>query len=167
MWMQLIKYILILVTFGLTSVTFGQTDSLAVDTLTKKRGPIEIDILSSYYAQDGEHSPVTGGRGTEELSDLTSTIIINIPYGKNTYNVNVGADNITSASTDNIDTEVSSDSKKDKRMHGNLGITHKISKRKSYHVNAGFSSEYDVKSVSLSAGFSLESKNRNSSIDVN
>ena len=165
--MQLIKYILIPITLGLASVAFGQTDSLAVDTTAKKLGPIEVDILASYYTQDGEHSPVTGGRGTEDLSDLTSTIIINIPYGKNTYNVNVGSDNITSASTDNIDTEVSSDSKKDTRVHGNFGITHKISKRKSYNINAGFSSEYDVQSFSLSAGFSLESKNRNSSFDVN
>jgi len=165
--MQLIKYILVVITLGLSSITFGQTDSLAVDTTTKKLGPIEIDILSSYYSQDGEHSPVTGGRGTESLSDLTNTIIINIPYGKNNYSLNYGADNITSASTDNIDAEVSSDSKKDMRIHGNLGITHKISKRKSYHVGAGFSSEYDVKSFSLNAGFSLESKNRNSSFDVN
>jgi len=165
--MQLIKYILIPITLGLASVAFGQTDTLAVDTAAKKIGPIEIDILSSYYSQDGEHSPVTGGRGTEDLSDLTSTLIINIPYGKNTYNVNVGTDNITSASTDNIDTEVSSDSKKDKRIHGNFGVTHKISKRKSYSVNAGFSSEYDVKSFSLGAGFSLESKSRNSSFDIN
>lgn len=165
--MQLIKYILIAIALGLGNIAFGQTDSLAVDTLTKKRGPIEIDILSSYYSQDGEHSPVTGGRGTEELTDLTSTIIINIPYGKNTYNVNVGMDNITSASTDNIDTEVSSASKNDGRLHGSLGITHKISKRKSYNIGAGFSSEYDVKSFSLNAGFSIESKSRNSSFDIN
>jgi len=165
--MQLIKITLGLLLLFSTSNLFSQEDSLAIDTTAKKFGPIEIDILSSYYTQDGAHSPVTGGRGTESLSDLTHTIIINIPYGKNAYNLNVGADNITSASTDNIDTEVSSDSKKDMRIHGNLGITRQVSKRKSYHVNAGFSSEYDVKSLSLSAGFSLESKSRNSSIDVN
>ena len=167
MWMQLIKITLGIILLLAVNHLFAQQDSLAADTTVKKLGPIEVDILSSYYSQDGEHSPVTGGRGTEELSDLTSTIIINIPYGKNNYSINYGADNITSASTDNIDAEVSSDSKKDMRIHGNLGITHKISKRKSYHVGAGFSSEYDVKSVSFNAGVSLESKNRNSSLDVN
>lgn len=177
--MQLIKITLGILLLTVVNHLFGQQDSLAVDTTAKKLGPIEIDILSSYYSQDGEHSAVTGGRGTESLSDLTSTIIVNIPYGKNTYNINIGADNITSASTDNIDpnvssasedntnTEVSSASKNDMRIHGNFGVTHKLSKRKSYNVNAGFSTEYDVKSLNLGAGFSLESKNRNSSIDVN
>ena len=32
----------------------------------------EVDILMSYYEQDGKHSSVTGGEGTEELIDFTS-----------------------------------------------------------------------------------------------
>lgn len=141
--------------------------NLASDTTKPELKQIEIDLLGSYYNQDGNNSPVTGGRGTENLHDITNNIIISIPYGKNVYSINIGQDFITSASTDNMDTDVSSDSKKDVRTHGDIGVTRKITKRKSYHVGAGFSSEYDVTSFSLNGGVALESKNRNSSLDVN
>lgn len=134
------------------------------DTSKAKIGQVEIDFLSSYYDQDGIHSPVTGGRGTEDLQDLTNTLIISIPVGKNTYNINVGLDNITSASTDNIDLDVSSDSKIDARIHGDISITHKLSKRKTYDVGLGFSSEYDVTSFSVYGGYEIESKDRNTSL---
>lgn len=134
------------------------------DTAKAKMGQVEVDILSSYYDQDGIHSPVTGGRGTEDLQDLTNTLIISIPYGKNTYSINFGQDNITSASTDNMDLDVSSDSKVDARTHGDLSMTHKINKRKSYDVGIGFSSEYDVTSFSAGGGYEIESKNRNTSL---
>ena len=107
MWMQLRKlftaYLICLGTVSYSQVTVKET--------VKEEKPIEIDILSAYYNQDGQHSPVTGGRGTEELTDISSSIIINIPKGKYLYNVNLGTDNITSASTDNIDNRISSDSK--------------------------------------------------------
>lgn len=165
--MQLIKK-----TLGAAILIFGgsliaQNTSTEVshqDTVKAKLGQIEIDILSSYYDQDGVHSPVTGGRGTENLQDFTNSLIISIPYGKNTYSINFGQDFITSASTDNIDIDVSSDSKQDVRVHGDIGITHKISKRKSYEVGLGFSSEYDVASFNVGSGYEVESKNRNKSL---
>lgn len=136
----------------------------AKDTSKAKIGQVEIDLLGSYYDQDGIHSPVTGGRGTEDLQDISNSLIISIPYGKNTYSINFGQDNITSASTDNIDLDVSSDSKVDARTHGDLSLTHKINKRKSYDVGVGFSSEYDVTSFSVGGGYEVESKNRNTSL---
>ena len=120
---------------------------LATDTTKPELKQIEIDLLGSYYDQDGNNSPVTGGRGTENLQDITNNIIISIPYGKNIYSINIGQDFITSASTDNMDTDVSSDSKKDVRTHGDIGVTRKISKRKSYHVGAGFSSDDSISSI--------------------
>lgn len=130
-------------------------------------GPIEIDILSSYYAQDGIHSPVTGGRGTEKLSDLTSSVIVSIPVRNRTYSINMGSDYITSASTDNIDLDITSDSHWDTRVHGDFGVTKQLDKRKSYHVGTGFSVEYDVGSFNMSGGFAMESKSRNTSLDIN
>jgi len=165
--MQLIKK-----TLGAVILIFGgnliaqntSTEVSPQDTVKAKLGQIEIDILSSYYDQDGVHSPVTGGRGTENLQDFTNSLIISIPYGKNTYSINFGQDFITSASTDNIDIDVSSDSKQDVRVHGDIGITHKISKRKSYEVGLGFSSEYDVASFNVGTSYEVESKNRNKSL---
>ncbi len=39
----------------------------------------EIDILTSFYTQDGDNAAVTGGIGTEKLNDLASDISISIP----------------------------------------------------------------------------------------
>ncbi len=36
--------------------------------------PLKLIILSSYYSQDGNNAAVTGGLGTEELTDITGTI---------------------------------------------------------------------------------------------
>jgi len=40
---------------------------------------VEIDLLSSYYKQDGDHAAVTGGIGTEELTDVSTLFVVNIP----------------------------------------------------------------------------------------
>ena len=40
---------------------------------------IEANFLSSYYNQDGNNSPVTGGVGTEALTDFANVFIINVP----------------------------------------------------------------------------------------
>lgn len=64
----------------------------------------EIDILSSYYSQDGDNSAVTGGIGTEELTDLTATYIIAIPLSDDeVLTIDVGASAYTSASSSNVD----------------------------------------------------------------
>ena len=54
----------------------------------------EIDILFNYYEQDGENAAVTGGRGTEELTDISPTIIVAIPLNDDdvlTINANISA----------------------------------------------------------------------------
>jgi len=63
----------------------------------------EVDILMSYYAQDGIHSSVAGGEGTEELTDFTSSIVISMPIKNNdvlTFDIGISA--YTSASSSNI-----------------------------------------------------------------
>ncbi|MCB0629398.1 MAG: hypothetical protein KDD15_06695, partial [Lewinella sp.] len=39
----------------------------------------EVDLLTSIYAQDGENAAVTGGIGTEKLSDFATDINVSIP----------------------------------------------------------------------------------------
>ncbi|MBT8299208.1 MAG: hypothetical protein KJO52_12815, partial [Maribacter sp.] len=39
----------------------------------------EIELLFSYYDQDGQNAAVSGGEGTEELTDATSSIVVKIP----------------------------------------------------------------------------------------
>ena len=53
---------------------FGQTTT---DSSVYKPKPLkldEIDLVSSYYTQNGDHSAVTGGIGTEKVTDISNGI---------------------------------------------------------------------------------------------
>ncbi|OIP83732.1 MAG: hypothetical protein AUK44_04525 [Porphyromonadaceae bacterium CG2_30_38_12] len=116
---------------------------------------IEANFLSSYYNQDGNNSPVTGGVGTEALTDFANVFIVNVPIDSiNSIGFYGGADAYTSASTDNIDSNVSSASVNDVRIYGTLSYNRKNLKRgETYGVRGGYSKEFDYES--LSAGVSI------------
>jgi hypothetical protein len=57
----------------------------------------EVNFISSYYSQDGNNSAVTGGVGTEKLTDIATTLDIKVSrYNKNqhkqTYGFELGVD---------------------------------------------------------------------------
>ena len=84
------------------SITFAQNDTTNV---YKKRvlESTEVDFLMSYYKQDGNNASVTGGVGTEELTDLTPTIVVSYPLNDDdvlTFDVGISA--YTSASSSNL-----------------------------------------------------------------
>lgn len=63
----------------------------------------EIDFLSSYYSQDGENAAVSGGIGTENLTDATGAIIVSIPLNDDDIlTIDAGVSAYTSASSSNI-----------------------------------------------------------------
>lgn len=126
----------------------------------------EIDILSSYYEQDGNNGAVTGGIGTEALTDVASIFIINIPLSESkSVNGAFGADYYTSASTDNINNNQSSASSKDIRTYGNIGYTQKLLNRGiTLGIRGGFSVEYDYSSVNGGLSLAKEFNEGNSEI---
>ena len=129
---------------------------------------IDLDILSSYYMQDGNNSPVTGGIGTEELTDMTQKIILKVPLSpKLDLNLDGGYDYYTSASSDNIDPARSSASGADMRVHGNIGFQYQVTDQLSWGMRAGSSVEYDY--VSLNGGLNgmYMSKDENTSLSLN
>ncbi|MDP2058318.1 MAG: hypothetical protein Q8J97_01165, partial [Flavobacteriaceae bacterium] len=71
------KYYLFGLFASLSLLTFAQNDNSAY----KKRvlESTEIELLSSYYSQDGSHSVIGGGIGTEELTDATLSIVLTTP----------------------------------------------------------------------------------------
>jgi hypothetical protein len=117
----------------------------------------EVNFLFNYYNQDGNHSPVTGGLGTEQLNCAAPMMIVNIPFDSvHSLAMSVGLDYYTSASCDNIDKFVSgasahylsSASSNDTRGHGDITYTHsKKSKHRSWSIGTGYSQEFDVISV--------------------
>jgi hypothetical protein len=63
----------------------------------------EVDLLGSYYKQDGIHSSVGGGTGMEELTDVASDIVIAIPLNDDdVLTIDAGFSAYTSASSGNI-----------------------------------------------------------------
>jgi len=64
----------------------------------------EIDFLSSYYSQDGDNAAVNGGIGTEELTDITGTVIVSIPFkDDDVLTIDAGISAYTSVSSSNVD----------------------------------------------------------------
>lgn len=65
---------------------------------------VEVDFLSSYYTQDGDNASVTGGIGTEKLTDITPTIVIAYPLNDDdVLTLDAGISTYTSASSSNLD----------------------------------------------------------------
>lgn len=63
----------------------------------------EIDFLSSYYTQDGDNAAVSGGIGTEELSDVTAAFVVSIPLSDDeVLTIDAGISAYTSASSSNV-----------------------------------------------------------------
>jgi hypothetical protein len=151
----------------ISSLGFSQ-DEPKEDSIKIVLEDIEITILSSYYEQDGIHSPVTGGLGTEKLSNIAPVVYVHVPLDSvKSIDVTAGVDFYTSASSDNIDNPYLSDnhisgaSADDIRQHYSFTYSKKNNqKRNENSFVIAASSEYDVTSISGGYGYSKESKNK-------
>jgi len=157
------KYLVIgsfsLFPFAPKSQNFAQKDTVKVKTT-------EIQLVYSHYLQDGNNSAVTGGIGTEELSVYgpALNIIRSTPAASLAFNM--GTDIITSASTDNIDTIMSSASRVDYRVFSNLNYTRNIGSNYSVNGGLGFSFESDYFSIGSKLGFSTKNIDDSRSLSV-
>jgi hypothetical protein len=63
----------------------------------------EVDFLLSYYNQDGSKSAVSGGIGSEKLTDIATNIVIAMPLNDDSIlTVDLGISAYSSASSSNI-----------------------------------------------------------------
>jgi hypothetical protein len=96
------KLILILILF----VSFvGYSQKKNSPKLYKKRvlESTEVDIISSFYLQDGDNAAVTGGIGTEKLTDVASNLVISIPLNDDDiFTIDATVSAYTSASSSNL-----------------------------------------------------------------
>lgn len=160
---------------GLIALYFGMAASYAqtteTDSLAYKSRKLkleEVNLVSGYYHQDGNNSAVTGGIGTEKLSDLANTIDLQVTkYGKtmlkHTFNFELGIDTYTSASSDKIDPiSISSASISDVRVYPSLGWTLTNEKSgNSFGLVGSYSTEWDYQSFGGGFNFNLLSKDKN------
>lgn len=96
-----IKIISLFLLFGLKAFCQDSADG----TEFKKRvlESTEVDFLLSYYNQDGSKSAVSGGIGSEKLTDVATNIVIAMPLDDDSIlTVDLGISSYSSASSSNI-----------------------------------------------------------------
>ncbi len=88
-----------------------------------------VESLFSYYTQDGKHSAVTGGEGTEFLQVYSVATNATRQFSDHSYLLQIGLDVISSASTDRINYKLSSASRHD--VHSSIagGYEHQLKEK--------------------------------------
>lgn len=172
------KYLLSLLLIGSVLVVNAQEN----EDEYKKRvlEHTEIDFLLNYYEQDGENAAVTGGRGTEELQDVSPTIIVAVPLNDDdvlTINANVSA--YTSASSSNInpfdgkqqaDPFVASSGASKSDIWGNVvgSYSHSSDDRnRLWNANLSVSAEFDYISFGFGGGRTWLFNEKNTELSLN
>ena len=146
-------------------------DTTSTDSSAYKKQKLkieEVNFISSYYTQDGDNSAVTGGKGTEKLTDIATTFEIKVSkrdqYNhKHNFGFELGIDSYTSASSDKIDPHtVTSASYQDVRVYPSVNYSYE-NEEKNYILSGGlsFSGEFDYTSIGGSFGFTKISKDKN------
>ncbi len=168
--------------FGLFIVLFSATVFAQDSTSTYKKRVLEtaeVDFLASYYSQDGENAAVSGGIGTEKLTDITPTIVVAIPLNDdNVLTIDAGVSAYTSASSSNIDpldsnspadpfVASSGASASDVWFGGNVGFSHSSDDRNDIvSAKVSVSSEYDYFSLGFGGSYTKLFNEKNTEVSV-
>lgn len=166
----LFMYLGILSTYAQTKSQPAKVDSSKYQS--RKLKIDEINLVSAYYHQDGNNSAVTGGIGTEKLSDFANTIDLQMSKfnkngKKNTFLFELGVDHYTSASSDKIDpSTISSASSADTRIYPSLNWTQSNEETgNSFGFTGSYSTEFDYQSIGAAFNLTRLSKDKNTQFD--
>ncbi len=114
-----------------------------------------VTALFSLYLQDGDHSAVTGGKGTERLTVYgTDVQLTHTTPSRHQLKFGLGGDLVSSASTDRIDMVVSSASRLDLRAHARAAYVRNLPAVNSkLEAGTGLSTESDYMSLPFYLSF--------------
>ncbi len=148
--------------------SFGQKNDDSTGFKSRKLKLEEINLVSSYYTQDGNNSAVTGGIGTEKLTDIANVFDIKLTrydkkLRKHTFGAEIGIDHYTSASSDKIDLKAnSSASHADTRFYPSFNWSiENETKGTILGIGLSSSTEFDYQSYGANISFSKKTKNKN------
>jgi hypothetical protein len=148
--------------------SFSQQPDSSTGFKSRKLKIEEINLVSSYYTQSGNNAAVTGGLGTQKLTDIANVIDVKLArydrkLRKHSFDLEVGIDHYTSASSDKVDLKAnSSASYADTRVYPSLTWTvENEQKGTTFSAGASSSVEYDYVSLGANVGFSKKTKDRN------
>jgi hypothetical protein len=133
----------------------------------------EINLVSSYYHQEGDHAAVTGGIGSQKLTDFSNSLEVKlIRYDranrKQTWSADIGLDHYTSASSDKIDPKsVSSASFADTRIYPSISFSRENEKKGTeWGAGLSYSGEYDYTSIGATLHGSKKTANKMGELTV-
>ncbi|PPK86203.1 uncharacterized protein DUF3570 [Neolewinella xylanilytica] len=140
----------------------------------------ELQVLTSYYQQDGDNAAVTGGRGTEKLTDVHPTVILALPLNADdVLTASFGVSAYTSASSSNVDPfdggggepspfqASSGASGSDVWINGTVTYAHSSDDRNNIVSGTlSFSNEYDYRSFGFGGSFTRLMNEQNTELTV-
>jgi hypothetical protein len=152
----------------LNSFSQTKTDTDSTAYKSRKLTLDEVNFVSGYYHQNGNNSAVTGGIGTEKLSDIANTIDVKLSkydskLRKHTIGLELGVDHYTSASSDKIDPRtISSASMQDTRVYPSVtwNVQNDV-KGTNFGLGLSTSKEFDYQSYGAGVNFTKTSKDHN------
>ncbi len=162
-------------------LTTAQDAEQETSTSYKKRvlESTEVDFLTSYYTQDGDNAAVTGGFGTEELTDFTPTIVVSVPLNDDdVLTIDAGISAYTSASSSNVDpfdgngaanpfVASSGASRKDVLTTVSGNYSHSSDDRNDiWSANVALASEYDYFSIGFGGSYTRLFNEKNTEISL-
>ncbi|MFI5162156.1 MAG: DUF3570 domain-containing protein [Sphingobacteriales bacterium] len=126
----------------------------------------EIDLVSSYYWQNGYHSAVQGGIGSEHVTDIANGIDLKLVWGdpnikKNSITFGMGYDHHTAASQAWVSSTGASHTGGD-RFYPSIDYTAENAKSgNSFGFGTYYSAEYNYHSLGADIHFSQKTADRN------
>jgi hypothetical protein len=150
---------------------FSLYQPIKIDTGTDEYNPRslrleEINLVSSYYWQHGDHSAITGGIGTEKVTDLSNGLDLKLSWigdnlNKNILSFSLGYDHHTSASSAYVTT--TGNGKPDgTRIYPSFDWTTENSKTgNTFGMGFYYSGEYNYKSLGADLHFNKKTANKN------
>lgn len=139
----------------------------------------ELQILTSYYSQDGQNAAVTGGSGTEQLTDVHPTIVMSIPLNEDdVLTASFGVSVYSSASSSNINPfdgrnpanpfqASSGASSGDNWVNGTVTYSHSSDDRNTvWSGTLSGSAEYDYVSLGAGGSYTRLMNEKNTEISV-
>lgn len=148
--------------------SFAQTTPKDITGFQSRKLKLEeINLVSSYYTQDGNNAAVTGGIGSQKLTDIANIFDVkltkyDLKSRKHTFGLEVGIDHYTSASSDKIDLQAnSSASHADTRIYPSLSWSmENETKGSTFSLGLSSSSEFDYQSFGGNISFSQKTPNK-------
>jgi len=131
----------------------------------------EVNLVSSYYTQTGNHSAITGGIGTENVIDVSNGLDMKFVWlgsnnNKNSITTAFGIDHHTSASSAFV-TTTGLGKQDGTRIYPSLDWTVENARTgNTIGIGAYYSGEYNYKSKGADIHFSLKTNDKNGELGV-